>query len=233
MEGERSWIIDVLAGPGAQRVNDIRLVPNAAKGRPLRTASVKGRVLDPWGKALEGVYIRDELFPRGGDTGRAVGGFRLGATDKAGGYEVRVEAGRKHRVRAGGGPYSTSATDWFSVEADTVEQLPDLVVAGNAASLAGIVTDPDGMPIPGATVEAEAEGYLRLDPPTKTGLGGEFHIDSLPDGEVGLRVTCPGYRSEYTRIVTDIEYEIVLESNTKKAPRRTDVPRGALMRGVS
>ena len=217
MEGERSWVIDVLAGPGAQGVIDIRLTPDAAKGRPLRTGSVKGRVLDLWGKALEGIYIRDELFPSDGNTERAVGGFRLGATDKAGGYEVRVEAGRKHRIRAGGGPHSANATDWFSVKADTVEQMPDLVVARNAASLVGVVTEPNGTPISGATVEIEAESYLRLDPPAKTDLGGGFRIENLPNGEVGLRITCPGYRSEYTRIMTGIEYEIALESNRKKA----------------
>jgi outer membrane receptor protein involved in Fe transport len=67
-----------------------------------------------------------------------------------------------------------------------------------AATISGRVVDPDGRPVPGATVLAIAEGQpLRT---TTTDGRGEFTVDASDDRHIEIRVALAGFRTE-SRIV--------------------------------
>ena len=71
---------------------------------------------------------------------------------------------------------------------------PDLRAQTNQGILAGVILDPSGAEIEGATVSAknQATSYTLN---TKTGSGGAFRFPSVPIGLYDLTVTNPGFSS--------------------------------------
>jgi Carboxypeptidase regulatory-like domain len=71
--------------------------------------------------------------------------------------------------------------------------LPASFAQMNTADIVGVVTDPSGAAIPGATVIA-ANVATQMKETSSTGKAGEYVMAELPLGEYSLTVTAPGFK---------------------------------------
>lgn len=59
------------------------------------------------------------------------------------------------------------------------------------AEIVGTVTDPAGAVVPGANVEARANGKIRR---VKTDAAGQFRLSAIPEGDYDVQISSPGFR---------------------------------------
>ncbi len=167
--------------------------------------SVTGEVVDKNGSPVAKAVIRLANYS---DHGRIVA-----RADKNGRFRLQgLTSGVPELVALapGFGPsrpksMSRSKKERASGKRDT-HKSAQLVLESAAGSLTGMVVGNDGMPIPGAVVEAEAirnpmvydeRSWVRLR--QVTGKDGSFFFSCLASGATHLRVACRGYASHVQR----------------------------------
>ena len=165
------------------------------------TVTLRGRVLHA-DKPL--AKVRLEL-----SQGRPVGEGRTryraldrAMTDKDGRYELSgLRPGDQYSI-AIDPPFPAVDPTWThqspyikTLAADAQEEvtLPDVRLVRTSQTLAGIVVDPDGNPVAGASVSARVQGGRSLSRPrtgpppwTETGKDGKFRLQQLPDQPLEL-----------------------------------------------
>lgn len=175
----------------------------------------------PWPGAL--VWALDHLGgPRGGRV--------LGRTDAAGVLEYRGlppatvwaradgrEPSRLHALPGDLARRSRSAPHELS-----------LVLGGAAAAVHGVVTDPDGRTVPGATVAvAVVDEFGAVDDPvevtTTTDAAGRFALTEVPVGERNIVAIAPGFAVIEARVETKAQEVAFVELQLR---------RGASVRGT-
>ena len=165
---------------GANRV--VELGDIALRG----TGTVVGTVLGD-GKPLAGVQV-SLIFQidRDGRTELESGTDRV-ETDSAGRFRFEtVEAGRRVSAYANVDGFTSQGTMSHALASGQELEIPPIELKSRGAFVAGIVVDPDGKPVAGATVSAmERSGgsisFGRGGPPKPTGSDGQFRINELPN----------------------------------------------------
>ncbi len=77
-----------------------------------------------------------------------------------------------------------------------------------AAALNGIVVDVSGAPVPGATVTVTAGGQDRS---ATTNDNGRFELADVPDGNLQVRASCPGFADVMTTVAAGTSARLVLQ----------------------
>jgi uncharacterized GH25 family protein len=148
--------------------------------------SIAGRVVDTQGHAV--AYATLRVAPKAEDQTLAA---RQAVTEKDGTFEVRGLSRAKLQVRASSDDASSKVVD---VDAATTAHTKDLkLVLDETGTIAGIVVDGDGKPVPEIQVTAVAD-YFAAERPSLAGVtsattdgGGAFTLRGLPDGSYRLR----------------------------------------------
>ncbi len=182
--------VDVLEGQTERDGVDFQLTPESpadrsAEERVWTYGSVRGRVLGPDGNPVEGTAVK--VTPRWTtgsnldaprDPGLLFNYNRRTSTDVDGRYELSLIAGAKYRISSGGGEFSAVSSREFSLSADQVYQVEDLHLGQGESFVEGLVVDPLGEPIAGATVGASAQSES----------GAIFNDESQTDEQGGFRL---------------------------------------------
>ncbi len=189
---------------------------------PERAGRVNGRVLDPEGAPLAGTRV--ELFARSAPGADALAS---GVTDDSGRFRLAVE--------------SPSDAEAFSLSIRHRDLLPAIVDGiklrrgeevdvgerrlSYGARLSGIVLDPDGAPVPGARVRAEAFMQFTLDDRTReTDAAGAFRIGGLAAGKYDLVADAPGHAPGSLD-------DVIVEANEELTGLRIVLSRGHAISG--
>jgi uncharacterized GH25 family protein len=165
---------------GASRVVDLGDI--ALRG----TGTVTGTVLGD-GKPLAGVQVSLILqVERDGRTELESSSDRV-ETDRSGRFRFEtVEAGKRVSAYVNVDGFTSEGTGSHKLSPGKELEIPPIELKSRGAFVAGIVVDPDGKPVAGATVSAmERSGrsisFGRAGPPKPTGPDGRFRINDLPN----------------------------------------------------
>jgi uncharacterized GH25 family protein len=150
--------------------------------------SIAGRVVDAQGNGVSYATIR--VAAKSGEPQMMAAG-RQAVSEKDGSFEVRGLARLKLQVRASSDDASSKVVD---VDVATTAHTKDLkLVLDETGTIAGVVVDGDGKPVPEIQVAAIAD-YWAAERPTLVGLisattdgAGAFTLRGLPDGQYRLR----------------------------------------------
>jgi hypothetical protein len=159
-------------------------------------ASLTGRVLDEEGKPLTDPVVRlfsDVQFPE-----------RLGTTVAAA-TDIRVDgsfsfdrllAGANFRVDVSADGHASLAGERIRANSGEINRLKELRLPAADQELNGVVVDPRGQPVAGATVGFQRTADRQLMPPRsgrwfqQTDGQGRFHLTALPRGLITLMAYC-------------------------------------------
>ena len=167
----KSWLD---SRPGAVVEEDLVL---------LRGVRVEGRVTDPTGAPIEGAYLYIGFSRHDFSRVEAV-------SDADGRYvfpNVEVGTSKLGVLRNG---YSPVAQDIHLANDRKVEVVD--VVLHRGRSLAGLVVDAEGVPLPGLGVSVRHRG-MYSGARTRTDESGAFRIEDQPNEEIGLEVYGDGF----------------------------------------
>jgi RNA polymerase sigma factor (sigma-70 family) len=184
-------VIDQNAPFGGRPAESVEVGPGAVVEVAIhleRLATITGRVVDAeTGKGIAGVPIR--CYRSGG--GKPVVDGRWFHTDADGRYSIAAEPGAV-RVLPESLPKAYLMPKFGEARVEEVRgdlRWPDLKIV-RAATLDGIVVDPDDRPVAGADVLVLQPDRGRPEPPhdkTRTGPDGTFHFDGIdPDDAATL-----------------------------------------------
>jgi RNA polymerase sigma factor (sigma-70 family) len=193
---EATYTVDIVH-PARKLGRRLEVGPDevAAADRPIEVAleklgSVEGRVLDEGGEPLGGpvLWLRSnvkapeqlgvplESANKVGDDGS----FRFDGLVPGGSYYVDVA------VEGHAGAYSEEVV----VEPGAVKRLTPFRLPAADRELKGVVVDPRGKPVAGATVGLDQSGRTQLNPSGRwfmdTDAEGRFHLTNLPRGPLKL-----------------------------------------------
>ncbi len=200
-EYDRPYRLTVRAQGFPSTVVDAPPLERGAAAAPLRIVLTKGRrtfgrVVDTEGAPVEAAEVRLRRPP---ETGRRVPFDRLDATeptttDEQGDFQLPPVSTGEYEVRIVRAEYI--GTGDRRVEVPRGEGTFDLgsftLVPG--AEIFGVVSDPEGLPVPGATVEFPRYGADRdQGRSTATDLDGTFRLTGLPHDLVDLDVRAEGF----------------------------------------
>jgi protocatechuate 3,4-dioxygenase beta subunit len=157
-----------MSGPLVARV-ELELVPGVA---------LEGRVTGPKGTGIAGVELRGYAEPPVLTLAKAVGRTR---TDASGHYQLFLVAGRAEVLALGDGIVPVRAI----VDIPAGGRSFDLAVEPDAP-IGGRVVDPEGKPVPGATISPRLKGQLLDDRTATSGSDGRFRITGLSPGDYEL-----------------------------------------------
>ncbi|MFN0008296.1 MAG: carboxypeptidase-like regulatory domain-containing protein, partial [Planctomycetota bacterium] len=170
---------------------------------------VRGRVLDALGTPVPAVAVGVE------------GGSEVLATsDAAGGFDFELDRGGRRIV--------SKSIDWITLRFSQVDsQEPDrvhLVIVAAPITVAGLVVDPSGRPIAGATVAARfpiaafATFPFALDstgvvaPSAKTSPDGSFVLERIPSlARASLHTSSAGWADDERPLPTETTLHLVIE----------------------
>src|SRR5579872_693754 len=166
----------------------------AGDGKPRETVRLKVRIVDTAGRAFSKATVRvimltdertfqTEVVSFDGTTellADADGGLLTPPLKRDKPYVLQVDA-----------PGALSALSrWRRMPAHGVVPLPDVVLR-RLLTVAGVVVDPDGEPIAGATVIQSGDGPKRTEATTDS--KGRFQIGGVPEGGAFLFAEKEGY----------------------------------------
>ncbi len=186
-------------GPGESREGvEIRLTEGG---------TIRGRVLDDQGRAIDLAMVRAVVNPAGLSLDERLSGlysFGRVTTDEEGNYEVRHLNGKRYDVSAERDDLISGSREAVAVSEGRTTEIDIVMRRGNSVS--GRVTDADGHPIPFAAVEAEKiepmAGMISGGSPTilkgvKTDAEGTFFIGGIgEEDEVRVNARKGGYAPE-------------------------------------
>ena len=86
------------------------------------------------------------------------------------------------------------------------------VVTGDAAGISGVVTDPSGAFVPGATVIVSAIGKTTPERTAVSDAAGRFSIGDLPVGDYDVKIQLPGFRTLMQRARVDTAQSSVIRA---------------------
>ncbi|MCB9913708.1 MAG: carboxypeptidase regulatory-like domain-containing protein [Planctomycetes bacterium] len=162
-------------------------------------SSVRGRVVDATGAAVERFRVAAELKGSGGMFGVGAQQRQQGFEDRAAGdFEVEELAAGTWELRV----FAPGFTPSPSLEVEVPQQAePELVVALQPASIVrGTVLDPLGRPAPGASVQPVLDLGARIATARRGGgveaisdHAGAFELEGLDAGEAQLTASLSGY----------------------------------------
>jgi hypothetical protein len=174
---------DPSAGP--DRVADLGAVKLQSTG------SISGTVLGD-GMPLDGatVYLIAQIN-RDGRQEYETSQHRA-ETDSKGTFRFdAVKAGMRYSVMVQRDGYTDSGTPSQLVEAGQTTEFKPIELKSRGTFVAGVVVDPEGMPVAGVTVSAQQRNggsisYGRRGPPKPTDAAGRFRIEDLPNEPLEL-----------------------------------------------
>lgn len=187
--------LDVRLEPAVTLVGRIYLLDEPAEGVPVQLIVVRQNGPDSW-----------RVHPVDQTETDEEGHYRLSGLQPGDRYQVEIKPTtpvvdpRWHHAS----PYSQT----LPADAEGEFSLPDMHLVPMTQSLSGVVVDPDGNPVAGATVSAQLEdGGMLTSPPvgprpwTETDEQGRFRLEQLPDVRLQLmayiRPTGPDLRVRY------------------------------------
>ena len=180
--GEHSWGEAIAIAAGAETEATIALAPGI---------ECAGIVVDAADRPIEGA----EVLVAGWAAGLAL---PLARTDASGAFALRAVGTHCHVGARAPGFAASPLRQIAAREGARIEVR--IVLADEAAKLAGVVLDPQGRPVAGAVVQAGRESMARVEtgdgsiskPPTpsraRTDAEGRFAFASVPPGSVPLAV---------------------------------------------
>jgi len=202
--------------PSETKRLDVVLVPGA---------SMSGRVVDEDGRPVAGArgfVTRGSENPlmslrrQFGNRGKAAFTTAADGTFRA----SRLTPGENQRIETLHRDYVRATLGGLSLEGGATRSGVNLVMR-KGATLAGLVRDANGAPLPGAEVAVRGSGNVTMrrggammmtrpvvgpgSERLKTGADGRFEVKGLATGEYGLVVTKPGYASERIDPITVTE----------------------------
>lgn len=164
-----------------------------------QAAVLTGRVVDSAGQPVAGAEVRiwQKLPAPNGpavtDQPVKFGGGDVLVTDAKGTFtspDVLVGEAFARIVAEARGTLA-QRSGWIEIPKRATVVAPNITLKRLRAVL-GEVRDREGRPVAGAVVFNSGDGHQRAE--TKTGRGGKFFLDGVPDGPVFLFVEKPGYR---------------------------------------
>lgn len=176
-----------------------------------RSAKIRLRVLGPAREkiGLTPVWIQDKAV----DTLRL--GERILTTDENGEAELEVQAGPVEiRVEKTG--YREKKSSW---ELKRGENRLIEIRLSKGASLKGQVVDAEGQPVPGAALHfvTGQEPGAKTVAATSAGPDGDYHVEGLPLGPLGVEITHPVYNYSREHIEISADFDV---KDFRLPPRR-------------
>jgi hypothetical protein len=188
-------------------------VVEAAAALPVQMGfgHARGRIVDPEGNPRPEVHVSsspafeparghvEEHESRETRLGLLRDHAKVAISDAEGRYEVAVPAGAPFLITAGGGRFGLARARAFLVAPGETHEVEDLVVGSGTSSIAGVVLDPAGNPLAGATIITRSRSKvthgMQADLP-RSNREGRFRVDHLMDGEIlEVNVNKHGYFS--------------------------------------
>lgn len=210
--------------PEDQGRKTLRIVPNASEQRDIDfvlardlkpvergSATVVGRVIDTDGNPISAVAIFEERIEMHGDQEWQMSG-KVADTDGEGFFTYLTRAPCTSSFRVGGLGYRSEKTDAAELRPGDELDIGNLVVERLVGEIAGVVSDADGNPIPGAGISVYASDFTSQPQPIITDADGVFYAQGVPDGDLSIEVAKPGYDRALASVRAGQECSIELKS---------------------
>lgn len=155
-------------------------------------ATLRGRVLDPSGRPVEGIIV-SAVDNNSSTIPIWVNGFAHNRSDESGFFELRGVPPKKARLMA-------STSGWLLADEPVIDVPADAVIDGielrlkRGGTVVGNVLDSQGRPVPEALVEVTPRITMPEDPPaTHSDEQGRFSVSGLRAGRYSVRAEHPDF----------------------------------------